>query len=176
MKTLKVLLLLGILTLSSCATVRVAHDYDKTVDYSQFKTFAFHKAGFDKAEISDLDKKRIMRAIESALTAKGFTKSESPDLLVNIFTKSREEISINQFNAGWGYGWGYGWHPWGFAGPTYVNRSNEGTLFIDIIDASKKELIWQGEGQGTLTKDVNKKDQRINEFVAKILEAYPPKK
>ena len=39
------------------------------------------------------------------MTSKGFVKSENPDLLVNIFTKEREEVNVNQFNAGWGYGW-----------------------------------------------------------------------
>ena len=46
--------------------------------------------------------------------------------------------------------------------------------FIDIIDAKSKELVWQGEGSGYLTKDTNKKDERIKEFVSKILAQYPP--
>jgi hypothetical protein len=37
-------------------------------------------------------------------------------------------------------------------------------------------LIWQGEGSGYLTKDVEQKDARIKEFVDKILEQYPPQK
>ena len=176
MKTLKLVAAFVLLVFASCSSVQVAHDYDKNVDYSQYKTFAFYKSGIDKVAISDLDKKRILKAIETALIAKGFTKSETPDLLVNIFTKSREEVNINQFNAGWGYGWGFGWNPWGFGGQTSVTTSTEGTLFIDLIDAKKKELVWQGEGQGTLTKNTAKKEERIQEFVVKVLEQYPPKK
>ena len=56
-----------------------------------------------------------------------------------------------------------------------VNTTPEGTLFIDLIDAKTKELIWQGEGTGYLTKNTDKKDARIKEFVAKILDQYPPK-
>lgn len=161
--------------LASCATVRVASDYDKTVDYTDYKTFGFYKQGVDKVEISDLDKKRILKAIEENLLAKGFTKSEKPDLLVNIFTKSREEVNVNQFNSGWGYGWGFGWNPyWG--GRTSVTTSTEGTLFIDLIDAKKKELVWQGEGTGELTKNAEKKDENVREFVSKILGQYPPQK
>ncbi len=63
---------------------------------------------------------------------------------------------------------------WG--GNTSVTRYVEGTLFIDLIDAKKKELIWQGEGIGVLTKDTNKKDALIKEFVTKILAQYPPQK
>jgi hypothetical protein len=40
------------------------------------------------------------------LSKKGM-KSEKPDLLVNIFTKERERVDVNQYNAGWGYGWGW---------------------------------------------------------------------
>ncbi len=160
--------------LTSCSSVRVNSDYDKKVDFSQYKTYAFLKAGIDKVEISDLDKKRILRSIDETLAAKGFAKSETPDLLINIFTKEREQVDVNQFNMGWGYGWGYGWNPYLWGGNTTVNRYTEGTLYIDLIDAKKKELIWQGEGEGTLTKDTNKKEALIKEFVSKILEQYPP--
>lgn len=177
MKTIKLLPLFLLFVFASCSSVRVYSDYDKTANFMQYKTYAYQKNGIDKAEISDLDKKRILKAIDQQMALKGFTKSDTPDLLVNIFTKEREQVDVNQFSAGWGYGWGFGWNPFFFGGnTTNVNRYTEGTLFIDLIDASKKELIWQGEGQGTLTKNPEKKDAMINEFVGKILAQYPPKK
>lgn len=169
-------ILVVFLVLSSCCSVRVNSDYDKKVDFSNYKSYAFLKSGIDKMEISDLDKKRMMHSIEEVMTAKGFTKSDTPDLLINMFTKEREQVNVNQFNAGWGYGWGYGWNPYLWGGQTAINRYTEGTLYIDVIDAKKKELIWQGEGEGTLTKDTDKKDAMIKEFVSKILEQYPPQK
>jgi hypothetical protein len=175
-KTIIFLSLLLLFIASSCSSVRVNADYDKNVDFAPYKTFAFHKSSIDKVEISDLDKKRILRSIDEVMTARGFTKSETPDLLVSFFTKEREQVNVNQFNAGWGYGWGYGWNPYLWGGNTSVSRYTEGTLYIDIIDAKKKELIWQGDGEGVLTKDTNKKDEKIKEFVSKILEQYPPKK
>ncbi|PKW29554.1 DUF4136 domain-containing protein [Flavobacterium lindanitolerans] len=177
MKTIKLLPLLFLFALASCSSVHVATDYDKNVDFANYKSFAFFKSGIDKVEISDLDKRRILNAIDAELTAKGITKSENPDLLVNIFTKSRQQVDVNQFNAGWGYGWGWGWNPWMWGGrSTTVSTTTEGTLYIDLIDARKKELIWQGEGVGVLTQNINKKDERIKEFVKKILEKYPPGK
>ena len=110
------------------------------------------------------------------MTTKGFTKSENPEVLINFTTKEREQVDVNQFNAGWGFGWGWGWNPWLWGNTTSVNRYTEGILTIDIIDAKKKELIWQGEGEGALTKRTEKKDEKIKEFVSKILEQYPPKK
>ncbi|WP_274475345.1 DUF4136 domain-containing protein [Mangrovimonas aestuarii] len=172
LKTIALLLVLVIVT--SCSSVKVASDYDKNVDFNNFKTFAFYKPGIDKAEISDLDKRRILRAIESELTSKGFTKSESPDLLVSIFTKSREQINV--YNDGWGpYGYGWGWSPWYWNNYyTSVSTSTEGMLYVDLIDANKKELVWQGVGSGYLSQNMDKKDERIKEFVNKIMERYPP--
>lgn len=177
MKTLKLIPFMLLLILTSCSTVTVYSDYDKTVDFTPYKTYAYFKPGIDKVEISDLDKRRILRAIDDQMQAKGFTKSENPDLLVNIFTKSREQVDVNQFTAGWGYGWGWGWNPYMmYGGQTTVSTSTEGTLYIDLIDAKKKEMIWQGEGVGTLTRNIDKKDEKIAEFVAKILAQYPPVK
>ena len=176
MKTIKFLPVLLLFVLGACSSVRVASDFDKNVDFTPFKTYAFYKNGIDKVEISDLDKKRILRSIDETMAAKGFTKSDTPDLLVNIFTKAREQVNVNQFNAGWGYGWGYGWNPYIWGGNTNVYTTTEGTLYIDLIDAKKKEMIWQGEGQGVLTQNSGDKDARIKEFVTKILEQYPPQK
>lgn len=175
-KTIQLLSLTLLLVLGACSSVKVDADYDNKVDFSQYKTYAFQKSGIDKVEISDLDKKRILRAIDTEMTKKGYSKSETPDLLVNIFTKERERVDVNQYSAGWGYGWGWGWNPYMWGGRNYVSTSTEGTLYIDLIDASKKELIWQGKGSGYLEQRREKKEERINEFVAKILVQFPPEK
>jgi hypothetical protein len=175
MKAIKILAMLFLFILGSCSSIRINSDYDKSVDFSQYKTYAFHKRGIDRVEISGLDKKRILNAIDAELSKKGMIKSENPDLLINIFTKERERINVDQFNAGWGYGWGYGWNPYLWGGRTYVSSYVEGTLYIDLIDAKKKELVWEGEGVGYLTENRERKESQINEFVAKILAQFPPK-
>ncbi|UZO81145.1 DUF4136 domain-containing protein [Aquimarina sp. ERC-38] len=161
--------------LTSCSTVRVASDFDRQVNFQNYRTFAFFKPGIDKADISDLDKKRILRAIEGDLIAKGFVKSENPDMLVSIFTKTQKNVNVynNNFNVGWGYGWG--WSPWFWGGNfNNVSQVTEGTLYIDFIDSRKKELIWQGMGTSALTTQIDKKQEKMNEIVSAILEKYPP--
>lgn len=176
------LLMLVALVLASCSSVRVASDYDRAANFNNYKTFAFFKPGIDKAEISDLDKRRILKAIESELLAKGLTKSENPDILVSIFTESNQRVDV--YNNAWGFGgWGWGgFNRWGWGfGPGFgwggnnVSTRTEGVLFIDLIDAQKKELVWQGSGSGYLvTKNIDKKEARIKEFVNKTMEQYPP--
>lgn len=170
--------------LTSCSSVRVAADYDKEANFDEYKTFAFFKPGIDKAEINDLDKRRILKAIETELIAKGMTKSENPDMLVSIFTKSNQRVDV--YNNTWGFGawgwggfnrWGWGWGPGLGWGGSNVSTRTEGMLFIDLIDTNKKELIWQGSGSGYLvTRNIEKKEARIKEFVTKTMEQFPPTK
>jgi hypothetical protein len=189
MKTLSrlALLLIPFGLLMSCSSVDVISDYDRNATFANYKTYAFYKTGIDRAQISDLDKRRILNAIEDEMARKGFVKSETPDLLVSIFTTEKERVDVyNNVGWGWGPGWGWGgygwggggaWGPgWGGAWGPSVSTSTEGALYIDLIDRQKKELIWQGRGQGTLanTSDIEKKEARIREFVSKIMEAYPP--
>ena len=165
--------------LTSCSSIKVATDYDTKVNFSKYKTFAFFKPGIDKADVSDLDKKRILRAIESELLAQGFTKSDNPDMLVSIFTKSRQKINVNQ-NNNFGYGFGWGWNPWmwnGMNNNVNVSQTTEGTLFVDFIDKEKKELVWQGIGTGALRiQNREKKEERIKLYVAEIISRFPPGK
>ena len=175
MKSLKLtsVLILLVLVMTSCSSVKVATDYDREVNFNQYQTYAFFKPGIDKAEISDLDKKRILRAIDSEMQQKGLTKSENPDVLVSIFTKTKENVNI--YNNPYGYGYGWGWHPWYWgAGHNTINRTTEGTLYIDLVDADRKELVWQGMGTAALASKVDKKQERINEIVREIMEKYPP--
>ena len=176
MKYIKALVIFSLVVLSSCKTVKVVTDYDSKVDFTKYKTFAFYKPEIDKAKISDLDKKRILRAIEVELMAKGFTKSKNPDMLVGIFTKSREKVNVNQNNIGVGWGFGWGWNPWwGMNNNINLNQYTEGTLFIDFIDKEKKELVWQGVGTGALKlENREKKEARIKEFVKEIISRFPP--
>lgn len=168
MKVFKLLTITIAILLTSCASVRVTSDYDTQVKFDNYKTFAFYKPGIDKVEVSDLDKKRILRAIEKEMLVKGFTKSESPDLLVNINTKT--EKNVNVYNAGIGYGWG----PWYSGYNRQISSSTNGVLYIDLINSKDKQLVWQGRGSGYLTSETEKKDARVQEFVIAILAKYPP--
>ncbi|MAP55517.1 DUF4136 domain-containing protein [Altibacter sp.] len=173
MKALKFLPLLLLFVAASCTTVRVATDYDRQANFSTYNTYAFYKPGIDKAKISDLDKKRILRAIDTELSAKGMNKSETPDILVSIFTKERERVDV--YNNNFGFGWG--WNPWWFGNGynTSVSTTTEGTLYIDLIDAKTNELVWQGMGTSNLvTRNMDKKEERIREIVSEILAKYPP--
>ena len=162
----------------SCSSVRVFSDYDTAIDFKDYTTYAFFKPGIDEVEISDLDKKRILKAIEVELDEKQLTKSETPDLLINLAVKSSNDVYINQ-NNGFGYGYGFGfWNGWGLPNNNIATVSSQtnGMLFIDLIDTKTKQLVWQGKGKGYISEYSKKRDERIQHFVTEILKNYPPTK
>ncbi|MHC5308969.1 DUF4136 domain-containing protein [Myroides sp. LJL116] len=170
-----------LLFITACSSVKVTTDYDTAIDFSQYKTYAFLKEGIDHVKINDIDKKRILSAIEQNLQAKGFVKSNTnPDLLINLVTKSKEQVNIttvnnNNFYSPWGYyrpGWGPYWGP----NSTTVSTQVQGTLFVDILDTKSKMLVWQGIGTGVIsnTNNMKKREERIQEFVKDILSNFPP--
>ena len=150
---------------TSCSSVRVFTDYDQGVDFNKYTTFAYLKPHIDQVVISDLDKRRILRALDHNLEQKGLKKSANPNLLVTFTTKAKEKVYVNNM----------GWNPW-FWGPNYssVTSQTEGTLFINFIDAESKQLVWQGKGRGAISEYTKNRDERIMLFVQQILSNYPP--
>lgn len=164
-------LFLIFISLTSCGSIKVASDYDSEADFSNYKTFAFYKSGIDKVEISDIDKKRILSSIEQSMNLKGYNFSNSPDLIVNISTKSREDIYVNRFNDNYFYGWG----PYSYSQSYRPSSRVVGLLYIDVVDSKNGNLVWQGNGSGSLYSSKYSRDELINNFVNKVLESFPAK-
>jgi len=155
---------------------KVSFDFDKTADFTKFKTFTLK----DGTKVNDpLIDKRIVDAIGANLKAKGLTRNDAnPDLVVVYHMALDKQQDITTYSTGMGYGpypyhWGGGW------GTTDV-RVREilvGTLVIDMADSARNELVFRGLG----VKEVNvqlkaeKRDKNINDAVTKILKDYPPK-
>lgn len=182
MKTIKFIPVLLLLLFCSCkSTINVHSDFDKNVDFSQYKTYSFLKHTNDRVQTSSLDKKKILQAIETELDQKGMAKSEKSDLLVVISTRERKiNIPYGSDNHRWYWGnfpysgSSYEYTPY-YSGPNYfVSTDKEGTLYINFIDTKRKELVWQCKGVGYLPHSQSKKAAFINEIVAKILMQYPP--
>lgn len=128
----------------------------------------------EKLDISDIDKKRILSSIEESLVSKGYNFSSTPDLIVNISTKSREDIYINQSYDRFGFGW-YGWYGYPYDQTYRPSSRIIGLLYIDVIDAKTGGLIWQGNGSGSLYSNKYSRDQLVSNFVIKVLESFPNK-
>lgn len=164
--------------LSACTSLRVASDFDKDVDFKNYKTYNFYEKGLEKLEVNGLDKKRMMAAVDTEMQAKGFTKTANPDLFVNLVVMKRERTDVydNGFYSPWGWrgGWGWGWGPYWGGGMRSFDRYQEGLFIIDFLDPKTKMHIWHGRGDGFNLDNFKNREERINEGVKEILAQYPP--
>lgn len=161
---------------ASCSSIKVSTDYDSTVDFTQFKAYAYTDEAL-KLPIQELDRSRIIAAIDRELAAKGLTKSSSPDVMIDLQVKLEQKTEATATNSGGGYGYGYRYGYGGGFNTTHVNIENYvvGSLFINMIASNK--LVWQGRGTKTLEEQpsAQTKEQNINYAITEIFKKYPPK-
>jgi hypothetical protein len=169
-----VMLLFILSALASCSSVQVNTDYDKKADFANYKTYAFTEESL-KMPIGQLNQDRMITAVETELAAKGFTKSDTPDMLVDLLLKTQQHTEATATNMGGRYG-RYGWA--GGMSTTSIDYTTytDGTLIITFIDKSNEKIFWQGRGTKTLEENTNasKKEQNINYAVKTIIAKYPP--
>lgn len=177
-------LIIILIVAASCSSIKVSSDFDKTAAFASYKTYSFTDEALT-LPIDDLNKNRVLEAVNAELAAKGFTKQDAnPDVLINVNIKAEKKQTATATSTG-GYGYGYGagyryggWGGYG-GGSTYISYDTytDGTLFIDMIDASKKQLVWQGRGTKTLDPDSSqdKREKNIAYAVKQIFMSYPPK-
>jgi hypothetical protein len=166
----------GVATLAACSSITTSADYDKSANFSQYKTYAWKDTDQKQNELVE---NRIKAAVDSQLQAKGLHKVDSnPDLWVVEHVRLSEQTQISTYDSGWGYGWG--WHG-GYGGggmsTTTVQKIPVGNLIIDLVDAKESQLKWRGTASKTLdpSASVDKKTEHVNEAVAKMFADYPPK-
>jgi hypothetical protein len=170
---------LAMLTLS-CSTISVTTDYDKTADLARYRTFAFLGGHIWVNGIPDDDntlvKDRIRNSIVASLTVKGMQQvTQNPDVYVAYMggARTRTELeSFGPYGAGFGPYFGVG----GWWGPMYLDWwtriYNEGTLVIDLIDASSRKLVWRAYAQTEINKPVS--DQKAQKVAEKAFKNFPP--
>ena len=180
-KQLGTLAILGLLAIAPVLAQKVSYDYDKSADFTAYKTYEVK----DGTKVGQpLIDDRIVNAIQTELAAKGLTKTESnPDVFVVYHVAFDKEKDISTFSSG--YGGGYGPYGWGWGGgwsggttTTQVRDIVIGTLVIDLADAKKGQVAWRGMGVKEVNTQANpeKRDKSINNAVKKIFKNYPPKK
>jgi hypothetical protein len=158
---------------------KVSYDFDKSANFSAYQTYA-HKDGTKVGQ--PLIDDRIVAAIDNALAAKGFKKSDTPDVFVVYHVAFDKEKDISTFSSGYGggygpYGWGWGGGMAGGTSTTQVRDILIGTLVIDMADAKKGQVTWRGMGVKEVDTQAKpeKRDKSITSAVNKIFKNYPPK-
>lgn len=174
-----ILLLIGVALMSSCAqTIKVTTDYDRSTNFSTYKTFSFYALA-STLNVNEMNQDRIIKSIRMEMLKKGFTENNyTPDLVISAITvlKDKKRLSIS----GNSYGYGGFYRPYGYWGApasgyasVQANEYKDGTLIIDIADAQTKKLVWEGTGISEITKQPKNPDASISNAVGKIMAGFP---
>lgn len=174
------------MVLSGCASVpdvRIA--LDRTTDFTQYKTFAFvSPLGTDRGGYQSILSKELKVNAQRELEARGMrVVTTAPQLLVNFSAAMQDKTRISTvpvfigMDSGFGY---YGYRsglyaPWPmYVDQTVVTQYKEGTLNIDIVDAARKQLVWESVVTGSVSQhDLQNLPASINAAVTAAFAYYP---
>ena len=163
---------------------KVTGDYEKSTDFTKYKTYNFLGWQDDTDKImTDFDEKRLRDAIEHEMKARQYTKVESGgDLALSVYVVVDKKTSVSGYTSyyggtGYRYGrYGRGWGN-GHATTSYTESDYlQGTLILDLIDVLSKDLIWQGVATGTVKSNPQKREKSIPKTVSKLMKKFPVEK
>jgi hypothetical protein len=175
-------LLVAVIALCGCSTVRVTTDWDPEADFSKFRSFGWlHEqqpaTGNFRLDNPLLDA-RIRAAVDRTLEQRGYVKvaDAGADFVVGYHLGLERELDVRTMNTYYGYGRGNRWGAVGYP-QTQVREYERGTLVIDIADVDARMLVWRGSGSRRLSNrsSPEKSTQVIDKAVAEILAKFPPR-
>ena len=159
-----------VLLVASSLAQETQTDYDRTVDFSRYKTFSF-----EKVETGDpLWVKRITAAIGGELIAKGWMQVASGgDIAIIAIKMTTDRQTLDRFYDSYPGGWGWRW------GSGYADATTEtytvGTLVVDLFDRKTKALLWRGSANNTFSSSSTSNIKNFDKSVKKLFKGFPPK-
>ncbi|PXA05372.1 hypothetical protein DDZ13_00460 [Coraliomargarita sinensis] len=154
-----------------------SYDYEQAAleEMSNYKTFTIDsretRSNYQDVVLSPIVDRRIERAIQRELTAKGFESvSANPDFRVTFNTVTKTRTEINDFGPP-----PFRRHPYyGYSGRHLdIDEYEEGTFLINIVDRASKQLVWRGayvKRLGWSAPD----EAEVQKIVSSILAGFPP--
>lgn len=177
---------IGIL-FTSCASV--AHvEKDETVNFSQYKTFAWVETSATKEmtdnKVSDLTERNIKNAIKTELEKEGWREVNnrpdvllSYDVLVERAVKEQSNAVYSQPYTRWFFNpyarrWVRVFYPSQYLGND-INEVDvkEGTITVSMFDAKTDKTVWQGWTTNTVNSN-NLTSKEIQNSVKSIFRKF----
>lgn len=124
-------------------------------------------ASDDPMLANSITNRALVNELTRAFEGRGYVvNATNPDFTVAYYASTREKLNITNWN------YGYGWRRWP-RGYTDVTEYTEGTVIVDVIDPSTKELLWRGQGVSAVSSDPAKYTAELNKTVTAILNKFP---
>jgi hypothetical protein len=150
---------------------QVKTDFDHQANFTKYKTYSWQEI----KPTNSLWDARIKSAVDAQLAAKGWTQVDSGgDVAIVAIKTTQTQRTLQTFYDGMGGGWR--WRGFGGMGEATTTEQDykEGTLVVDMYDASSKQLIWRGSTEDTLSDKEAKNEKNLDKGVAKMFKGFPP--
>jgi len=180
---LTVVLAIAAIALAGCASgPDIRADYDKAADFGKYRSYGFvAQAGTDEGDFKSLSTQMLQNAASRQMEARGYTRSDNPDLVINFKGQLEEKTDIEStpapyYGPGWGYGgWGGAYYGgWGGGTEVTTHRYNVGTLVMDVVDREKRQVVYQGGIEGVVTREMmQNREATITAAVGHLFSKYP---
>ena len=196
-------LALALLVAGGCAAAgsKVTVDFDSSVEFARFRTFALSGMTDRGYEVGPSDhsplRGRIKEMVDEQLIAKGLRQVSvegRPDLLVHLFfgVKDKQHVETTNMTPGLYGARRYGIEPglYGHQVAAYeyhegdwvpistqvvtTYEDHEGTLIVDLAESSKKKLVWLAVIRAVLGDNLEKNFELAAKGIAGAFSGYPP--
>jgi hypothetical protein len=173
--------LMGLLLVTGCASgPTIRSNSDASVDFSSFRTFGFFDPlATDREGFQSLISQQLVTSAERELVARGLQRTDTnPDLLINFSANLDQRLRVRQSPST--PSGGMNRHRRGFYNtwPTYqqteIRQYTQGTLGIDVVDAARRQLVWEGFALGRVTERTTENiGPVLNDAVVEIFRDFP---
>jgi len=173
--------LMGLLLVTGCASgPTIRSNSDPSVDFSSFRTFGFFDPlATDRAGFQSLISQQLVTSAERELVARGLQRTDTnPDLLINFSANLDQRLQVRQSPSAPASSMNR--HRRGFYNtwPTYqqteIRQYTQGTLGIDVVDAARRQLVWEGFALGRVTQRTTENiGPVLNDAVVEIFRDFP---
>jgi hypothetical protein len=157
--------LLGLLVVAGCASgPTIRSNFDESVDFQKFRTFGFFQPlATDRDGYQSLISQQLIASADRELVARGLQRTDAnPDLLVNFSANLDQRLRITQSPAtsvrpttsvrNFNHHRPGMYTTWPNYQRTEIRQYTKGTLGIDIVDAARRQLVWEGFALGRVTQ------------------------
>jgi hypothetical protein len=157
------------LVLTGCASTGVNSYVARGVDLREHRAFNWARddarsTGDPRLDNNRFFQERVQAAVEEQLANRGFEKTDSPDLIVRYHASMRQAIDNRRADRN------------DDCDECWPEVYDQGTLFIDFVDARTNRLVWRGWAKGSIDGVIDDQtwmEQRIDEAVIRIMRKLP---
>ena len=165
------------LALTGCGSMsaHVTAEHDASVDFSKYKTFAWHPQGMTSmgipAQRAAAAQTIIREIVEQDLARAGYKHATygTPDFFIATTIGAVNLTKVRQ----WGTAEG-GFTQTPTQVPVQSEQMREGSIVVDFFDNKTSQLLWRGKAHGAVNPEAKMRPQ-VEGPMRAMMAKFPPK-